>query len=396
MSRSTPRSGALLLTLLLVPAWALPAGAQSILSAGGLGFPADPLGARARALGSLGVGLSMGTILPTDPAAAVGVPLPTVIGTLQPTMGTIEGLGPQADLTTTRFPLFGLAYPVTADKVVTVTVGSYLDQNWALNVDGSVELAGETVGVTDAFTSEGGVSSIQVGWAQAIRETVTVGFMAGLHVGELSRSFTRTFDQVGVGREVESFERSRRWRLSGPTASFGVAFEPVAPLRLSGSVTWSGDLDAKPAEDSEGESRTFPLPLEYRLGAMVSLTSELGVHASLSHADWSETGRALAEGSSVGGVTSVGGGVEWSGFRLLSRTVPLRLGVRHSSPPFRLGNRAPSELVFSGGLGINLVESEDGVPLASFDFSMELGDREAGAVKESFTRLSASLRVSGS
>lgn len=396
MSRPIAGAGAALLALTLGSLSPFPAGAQSVLSAGGLGVPTDPLGARARALGSVGIGLSRGTVLPTDPAAAVGVPLPTVTGTLQPTVGTIEGLGPRTDLSTTRFPLFGLAYPVSEDKVVTLTIGSYLDQNWALNVDGSVELAGESVAVTDAFRSEGGVSSIQVGWAQEVRGNVAVGASVGLHVGELTRSFTRSFDTVGVGREVESFERTRRWRLSGPTASFGVAVEPLTALRLSGSVTWSGDLDAKPEEGSVGESGSFPLPVEYRLGAMLALTSRLGLHAGLSRADWSGTGAALQEGSSAGAATALGGGVEWSGFRLLNRTVPLRVGIRHSDLPFRIGGREPSELVFSGGLGINLVESEEGVPLAAFDFSMELGDREAGPVKESFTRLSASLRVAGS
>lgn len=396
MSRFSLRAGiAVAATLLLSLAVASHGHAQSLLSASGLGTPVDPLDARARALGSIGVGLSAGTILPTDPAGAVGVSLPTVTATLQPTVGTTEGLGPDADLATTRFPLFGLAYPVGSDKVITVSVGSYLDQNWALNVDGSVDLAGEPVGVTDAFVSEGGVSAVRVGWGQKIVENVTVGVTAGLHVGELRRRFTRSFDSVGVGRDVEEFDQSGRWRLAGPTASVGVAAEPIQALRLSGSLTWSGDLEAEPQDDTRGAARDFPLPLEYRVGASLTLTPGLGAHAGLSYADWSQTGRALTSGGSRGAAVSVGGGLEWSRLRLLNRRFPLRLGVRSSQLPFTFSGEDASELVFSTGLGMNLVESDEGVSLAGFDFAVEFGSRDAGSVTESFTRFSASLRVSG-
>lgn len=396
MSSPSLRAGAVLAAVFL--AWAAaasPGRAQSLMSASGLGVPVDPLAARARGLGSVGVGLPAGTILPTDPAGAVGVPLPTVTGTLQPTVGTTQGLGPDADLSTTRFPLFGLAYPLGPDKVITFTVGSYLDQNWALNVDGSVPLAGEQVGVTDEFLSEGGVSTLRVGWGQAVTERVTVGASAGLHVGELTRSFTRSFDSVGVGRDVEQFDQSGRWRLSGPTASLGITVEPLDVLRLAASLSWSGDLEAEPRGDTRGPGRDFPLPVRYRMGATLSLTPELGAHAGFAWADWSDTGEALTQGSSRGGTASLGGGVEWSGLRLLNRSFPLRLGVRNSQLPFRFAGAAPTELIFSTGLGMNLVESDDGIPLAALDFAVELGDRDAGAVSESFTRFSASLRVSG-
>ena len=55
---------------LAATAAASPLAAQSFFNASGLGLPTDPLDGRSRALGNVGIGLSDGALLPTDPGAA--------------------------------------------------------------------------------------------------------------------------------------------------------------------------------------------------------------------------------------------------------------------------------------------------------------------------------------
>lgn len=391
VGRSLPAAG--ILVALLASASAL--AGQSLLSSGGLGLPLDPLGARARALGSPGIGLQGAAIQPSDPAGVIGVPLPTVTGTFQPTTGTLRGLGPESDLETTRFPLFAVAYPAGENDVLLLSFGSFLEQDWGLDVAGTVQLGGEDVPVIDRFTSDGGVSTVRLGWARRLPANLGAAVTVGLHLGDLFRSFAREFDDTGVGADVDPFIISGRWRLTAPTASIGLRWDPLTAIRVSGSVSWSGDLDAEPQDETSGGAREFPLPLEYRLGASADLTPRLTVTAGATYADWTEAGRALTSGSSAGSVASLGGGLEWTGFSMLGRTLPLRLGLRQSDLPFRFAGADASELVFAGGVGANLIQSEDGIPLAAVDFAAELGGREAGSVEEDFTRFTVTLRVAG-
>src|SRR5688572_11033762 len=73
-----------LLALLLAPGALTPqaGAAQSLLSAGGLGIPVDPLDARARALGGVAIGLTGGQLLPSDPVSAADLLVPSVTITI--------------------------------------------------------------------------------------------------------------------------------------------------------------------------------------------------------------------------------------------------------------------------------------------------------------------------
>ena len=53
-----------------------------------------------------------------------------------------------------------------------------------------------------------------------------------------------------------------------------------------------------------------------------------------------------------------------------------------------------TESAITGGLGMNLLESED-LLLARADFGLERGKRDAGSFSEDFWRLSVTLRVTG-
>lgn len=375
-----------------------PAHAQSILGAGGLGFPLEPVDARSRGMGSLGIGLFGTALLPGDPAAAQALTVPVITATYQPSWSSYSFGGPERDVSTSRFPLMGVAYPVGAlNGMASLTFASYLDQTWAVEQEGSVEIGGEPVDVVDRFESEGAVSALRLGWAQQVHERLDVAASVGTYLGDVHRTLTRTFDEPGV----RPYEASGRWRFYGPTAAVGATWDPADLVRVAGSVSWSGELRADATEDRDAPGRRIDLPTEYRVGVSGSLLPGITGHASASYADWSgasgdpeDPDDDGVDAATSGAVSNIGGGLEWRGPGLLGRRFPLRVGYRRSELPFRFDGEVPVESVITAGIGLNLLEFEE-LPLAAVDVAFETGSREAGAFDESFRRATVSVRVGG-
>lgn len=386
---------ALILGLFLAPAGGL--AGQSLLGTQGLGVPLEPMDARARAMGSVGVGLFGGGLSPLDPSSAVGLLIPTLNLTFQPYWGSGSWDGQSADGRGTRFPVLGVAYPVgRLQGMVTLTFGGYMDQYWQVEAKGTQELDGEPTPVTNSYRSDGGISSLTLGWAQRIGPRLAVAVGAGYHTGSVTRTFLRGFDSLGVGTgSVSVYRDGGKWQYGGPTGNLGFTWDPLDVLRVSGSITWNGDLEAEPSEDTKGGPATFSLPLEYRLGASGVLTPDLTLSVGFSMADWEPSEQGLPAEALAGSAWSFGGGLEWDAFRLGARSVPIRLGMRRSALPFRFEGEDPTESLLSAGLGVNLTQAEDFV-LAGLDFALERGTREAGsAFSEDFWRGTLTVRVSG-
>ena len=92
----------ILVAMLVVAA---PARAQSLFSARGLGLPVQPVDARSRALGGVGVGLFGLNMSMVNPAEIAGFSRRGVTAALQPTMTDIT-IGDASDnVNGTRFPL---------------------------------------------------------------------------------------------------------------------------------------------------------------------------------------------------------------------------------------------------------------------------------------------------
>jgi hypothetical protein len=270
-----------------------------------------------------------------------------------------------------------------------------MDQRWEVSVQDTEELAGETINVTNLYRSEGGISSLRLGWAQRVGRKLAIAVGAGYHTGSVTRTYVRAFDTASVGTsQVKAFSDGGKWKYGGPTGSVGVLWDPIELLRISGSVTWNGTLEAEPNDDTKGAPASYELPMEYRVGASGVLTPGLSLTLGFSYADWQPSSQGLEADALVGGVMSFGGGVEWQARGLGSRTLPIRLGYRRSDLPFRLGGEDPVETTYSGGLGLNLTQAEDFV-LAGIDLALEKGKREAGSFSEDFWRGSITFRVSG-
>jgi len=392
-SRRTP-PGLLLSALLLAALSPAMVAGQSLFSVGGLGAPVEPLDARARAMGGVGVGLPGTGLSLRDPAYSAGLLIPTVTATMQTVNADGNRNGVGVGLDATRFPHVGLAYPVGERGVALLQYGSFLDQRWSVERQQNLDFVGGPVQVTDSFRSDGGVASLLVGGAYGVSEWLSVGITAGLHTGSIRRTFIREFNRDQVGGQVDPFVSSGGWDVSGPVAVFGARFDPLDLLQISASVTWSGTLNARGEEgDDAAEDRDFSLPLEFRAGLSTVLTPALSGTVGLAWADWTATGDDLNSG--VGGQTlSLGGGVEWTGGSLFGRTAPLRLGFRRTDFPFELDGELPLETGFSVGGGLVLSQVE-GIPLAALDLSVERGNRSAASTSEDFWRTTLTLRLSG-
>lgn len=369
------------------------ASGQSVLGTQGLGFPLEPLDGRSRALGSVGVALPGASLVPTDPASAARILFPSIQFTLQPHWGSGSFGDESLDSKATRFPLLGVAYPVQRfNATVFFTMGGLFDQRWEATEEGTEEFLGTTVPITDSFRSEGGVTTFQLGWGQRIGEDLSIGVGVGARAGSVRRTFARVVDTAFVGVEVAPFREGKEWRYGGFSASLGIQWDALEFLRLGGSVNWSGDLEANPVDDDDGETTVFDLPTEFRLGASGILTPRLAAVVGFSYADWQPSAGGLEAESVVGSVWSLGGGLEWAGPVMVSREFPIRLGFRRSGLPFVFDGENPVENVFSGGMGLNLVRAED-VLVGSVDLGVERGTREAGSLSESFWRGTVTFRV---
>jgi hypothetical protein len=365
---------------------------QSLLGSQGLGMPVDPMDARARALGTVGVGLFGPSLTPVDIAAAARIYLPTAQITLQPQWVDVSFADQSATTQGTRFPQLGLAYPVPSlNGTAVLHISSFFDQRWEVQQASTQDLDGGPVSVTDVFKSDGGISTVRFGWAHRLGDDLSIGVGVGSRVGSVTRRFTRLVNTEEV-LGVAPFGIGGTWQYSGLTAALGFQWDPIRALRLGGTVDWSGELKADPETGTEGGSVRFEIPTEFRLGASGILTPRLALLVGMSFSDWKASNEFLGSEAVAGSVWSFGGGLEWAGPQMGARNFPIRIGARKSNLPFTFEGENPTENVLTGGIGLNLVPPQTGL-VGAIDVAFEKGSRDAGSLSESFWRASLTFRV---
>jgi hypothetical protein len=385
----------LALVLALVAAAPHPVRGQSLFNAAGLGVPTDPVDARTRALGGPGIGLRGASLQGSDPAAAAYFVLPSVLLTAQPAW--VDAVGPAAgekgSFRGTRFPLLGIAYPTAYSLVATLTFESFLDQRWEASDSSTVTLGGSPVKVGDQFVSQGGVSQARLGLARQLGRHAAVGISVARYTGSLTRRLTRTFGEGVDTAAVGSFQMGGYWSYSGAAVTGGGSLLLADFAHVAGSLTWSTGLDANASADTEGESRSYDIPLQMRLGMTAVLAPWLTASAGFSRADWTSVNDDLRAGTSTGSATSYGLGVELSRVTLLGKAAPIRVGYRRTDLPFALGNGDARETVWAGGMGLNVSQVGE-VVRAGVDLAVERGRRSDSKLTERFWRSTLTVRVS--
>jgi hypothetical protein len=384
---------ALVGTLLVLAA---PLGAQSLFNASGLGLPIDGLDARARALGSVGIGLMGSAILPSDPAASAALQSASGVLSVQPSWVEFDRAdgSESGSFRGQRFPMAGFAYPGPRQTVVTLSFASHLDQRYRAVRSVSLGLPTGSAEATDTLSQDGGVSVVSLGVARRLGATVSVGLSLGRYAGSVTRSLVRTVGNIGVVGDVGAYQAVGRWGYGGTQVAGGVSADLGSVARIAASAAWSSELSADASDGTTAPSKSFSLPLQLRVGASALLAPGLMLTGSVARSDWSDTSADLATGSTAAAGTSYGFGLELTRARVLGRQAPIRLGYRRAELPFDSGAGAPTESALTGGLGLALNAGE-GIALGGVDVSLERGERRDSALTESFWRATVTLRVAG-
>ena len=366
---------------------------QSVFNAAGLGVPTEALDGRSRAMGSMGIGLPGGAFMPTDPGALGRLRAATGVVATQPSwMEYSVDAGESGSFQSNRFPLLGVGYPLLGG-MMSVQIGSFLDQNYRDSRTGSVTLSSGTVTTSDEFVQDGSVSKLNLGYSRMFGDDLSVGLVVGRYAGSVVRTLTRTYGDVSAAG-IDSYVEEGRWSYDGFHVTSGVSADLNERVHVAASIQLPTDLDANASEATEGSDRSFDLPIQYRAGASAAVGGGLLVAASVSLADWSVTENDLVGGSRAGDSNGFGVGVELTRARLWGKDAPLRFGFRQGNLPFSFVEGDVEERIFSGGLGLALNRTND-VVLASMDVALERGQRTGLGIDEDFWRMTLSFQASG-
>ena len=365
---------------------------QSLFNAAGLGTTVEALDGRARALGSMGIGLNGRSMMPSDPGALARLGISTGVMVASPSWVDYSAAGDRSGTVQgNRFPLMGIGYPILGG-MASIQIGSFLDQTYEVTRVGETDLGDGPVRTSDAFDQDGAVSTVTLGFARTLGERFSAGLSIGRYAGSLDRTLERTYGEEGEAGNVDTYVEAGVWSWTGWSLSAGGSVE-LDGLRVAASVQVPTQLSGTASEDTRGSDRTFALPVHLRVGATANVGPSILVHGSAVLADWSSAQDQL-NGGFAGSGSGFGLGVELSRARLFGRDAPLRFGFRRVGLPFAFEDESVTERTFSGGFGLTLNETA-GVVLAALDLSIERGQRNSSNLSEQFWRATLSLLTSG-
>jgi hypothetical protein len=383
----------LLAVLALLTVMGTPAAGQSLFNAAGLGLPIEALDGRARALGNLGIGLRGGSFLPTDPAALGYLTFSTGVMAAQPSWVDYasEG-GVTGKVQGNRFPLLGIAYPFF-QGMMSVQIGSFLDQHYQRAAEGEVPFGGESVATKDHFVQDGSISNLNLGFSRKLGDDYSVGLTVGRYAGSVVRTLTRTYGGDET-TDVDDYIEQGEWGYKGHSFTLGAGMNVTEGVRVSASVQVPTNLHAEATDETRGADQTYKLPIQYRAGASALVGTGLTVTGSLLVADWSGAQESLSSVGQAKDSNGFGIGTELSRARLWGKAMPLRFGYRQTGLPFSPNDTRATEKTFAAGFGLALSTSGD-IVLAAADLAVERGRRSGDGLTENFWRVTISLLVSG-
>jgi hypothetical protein len=364
--------------------------AQSLFAGRGLGFVMEPLDARSRGLGGIGLGLIEPNLGLVNPASIAGVGAPVLHVTLQPDQFSSTFDGVEVSGSTVRFPVIHAALPY-GRWIASIGFASFLDRNWAVQRDTTLLVDGTAIDIRDRFASHGGVSRLRVGSTYAVTDRLALAAAVDVYSGSAADTTYRVFLQPGLLPTISSSSVSFR----GTGYGTGLRWVPSQAIAFGASASAGGQLELRPATGAPAQS--FDLPLQLAVGASGRVTPNTQVALSGRWSGWSSVDDGFVTEGGARDTWSVAGGVEWEAIRMGDRMIPLRLGARHALLPFRWNGDGPQsdwadERVLTLGTGLRLAGGA-----ASLDAGLERGSRggDQAGIDESFWRMAFSLTVFG-
>lgn len=378
--------------LLVIAALPSPTPAQTPATAVGLGYPVDPVDARAAALGGVGMALPGGSLSGRNPAALTEFQRLSLGFTLAPeeVQVDVSESAPTQEVGRSRFSGARVVVPF-GEWRVGAGFSPELDQDWRVTLEDTLRVSDERFPFRERRVSDGGLSSANLSLARRIGP-LSVGVGADRLTGSLARSFRRTFrrDSLsgGPATGLGDVRAAGAWSYSGWRARGGVGLQAgAAKVAVAGGV--AGDLTAEPA--GPAETRTYDYPASLSAAASVWLGDGFLLTGGGGWTGWSSVNDGLRQGRAED-VRWAGGGLELSDVQVGPVTVPLRLGARVRELPFaREGRDQMTERAVTAGLSVL-----GGGGQAALGLSAALGTRgdvaDAG-LAEDFRRFHLTLEI---
>jgi hypothetical protein len=350
--------GALLIILLTSAPGIAPA-QSSQFGIRGLGLPGRGLAARATASeGAFGLFDPESSL---NPAALGGVTVLTSVFTINQGFRTQKNPAGKASIRDTRFPQLMVVGPVRqTGAALGFSYSNYTNRDFTQATSSTVDLRGVPVGVTDSFSSRGGLSDLRLAGAYRVRNLWTLG--AAFHVITGSNRFEsrRSFDDPNFLSTLQRAEISYAGMgvSLGVVRQFGAQFGLAAIVRADGHVNVDRDSARVGAVD---------LPYSFGLGARWQPNPGLDLAAQSIYRTWSGANSDLLQQGGVGAENTleITAGAEYTPDVKRPFRRPLRLGARYAQLPFPLvpGSQG-HEYAVSAGSGMRFAQQRGGIDLA--------------------------------
>ena len=360
--------------------------AQSVLSSRGLGYPIEPVDARARGLGGVALGLPEATFSLVNPAGPVGLATAAISVTFQPdqydaTAGTRATSG-----TTARFPTVQAVFQPRSRFTLSAGYGAFLDQNYRATNTDSVTLSTGRVAVEERFRSQGAIARFRGGIGYRAGPRLALGLALDAFTGAVRDTSQRMVEGLTPATSANTVT------YTGTGISAGMRWMPVEAFSVAAAVSGGGKLNASP-DDSTVADKDYSLPVTVDLGASARVTGNVLLAASGRWAGWGAAADDITNRGGARDALNLSGGVEYDGLTLLGQTLPLRLGARVARLPFRWAGTDtafPDERALTAGIGARL-----GRGAAMLDAAVERGSRggDAAGFEEPFWRGSLSVTL---
>jgi hypothetical protein len=332
---------------------------SSQLGVRGLGYPGRGLAVRAT-----GTSGAFGLFDPEsslNPAALGAVPVPTSVFTLAESFRHVENPAGTASLRDTRFPQLSIAGPVRQSGVALgLSYSNYTSRDFTSATADTIDLRGVPVGVSDSFSSRGGLSDLRLAGSYRVHDRWIFG--AGFHVitGTNRLESDRTFgDPVFLPtRQVAEISYAGVGVSAGLMRQLGPRFGVALLARSDGHVNVDRD---------SARIGTVDLPYTFGLGLRWHPAPQLDLGAQTIVRTWSGANSDLLQQGGTGAANTfeVAAGAEYVSDPKRPFRRPIRLGARYATLPFPLiPGEQGHEFNVSAGSGMRFAQNRAGIDLA--------------------------------
>jgi hypothetical protein len=347
----------LLLVLVSLPGWVQAQSSQ--FGVRGLGFPGR--GLAVRATGSSGAFGLFDPESSLNPAALGAVSTLTSVFTVTQSFRHEENPAGTASLRDSRFPQLSVVGPIReTGAALGLSYSNYTSRDFTSVTGGTVDLRGVPVGVTDTFSSRGGLNDLRLAGAYRIHDRWMFG--GGFHVitGSTRLVSSRVFSDQNFlsARQRSEISYAGVGISAGVVRQFGPRFAVAALVRSDGHANVDRD-----------STRLGTVDLPYTFGAGIHWQPRPGLNLATQtlFRTWSGANSDLLQqgGTGADNTFEVSLGAEYVSDARRPYRRPLRLGARYGTLPFPL---APGdqghEFGVSAGSGLRFAQQRGGVDLA--------------------------------